>query len=788
MKPARLLKSACVAALVAALLGCATAPPSQDATGPAVQIQEGHLFSGAAFRFERPARWNGTLLVYSRGYTTQPGVVRVASGNEKDALLSRGYALIGVQPAKSGWAVEDVVPDQLAAMDRFAMRHGEPKRTIAIGSSMGALVTTALIEQHGARFDGALAMCGSIGGTLAMMNQAFDGTWAFSTLNPGAKLPVRINGSGDAARAQRAAWAAAVESARTTALGRARLALAAAVSQAAAWADGQATPPAADDTDGQADALARALLPAVLLPRDDQEARAGGNYSWNDGVDYAAQVRASGREPLLRALYRKAGADLDADLATLAAAPRIAADPAAVAYMHAHYVPSARPSKPVLTLQTSADPLTLTEFGAAYARAAAAAGAGAQVRTVHVRRLRHCGFEPAEVIAALQTLEARIAGGAWATEAAALNALVLRATPPDAAANTRAPFVEHQPLPLLRPCWNNSSSGCPGLSEAARKAIAAPPAPAARAPSPAWLPNSTPLGSGAFPALMESVAALPQHTVYRPANLAALGSRRLPVVAWANGACLNVGNRFRWFLTELASHGYLVVAIGPIGPPEVESGGTLSRNARGRPAPDSPAALGGGAPGLAESSPAQLRQAIDWAVAENGRAGSALAGRIATDRIAVMGQSCGGLQALAAGGDARVRTVGIWNSGMLADEAMASRIAGAPLSKQVLRTIRVPMLYVSGDPGDVAFPNADDDFARIDHVPVLRAWRARTPHAGTYRESGGGAYAPVAIAWLRWMLEGDAVAAKTFSGADCGLCREADWHVRRKRLPQQEPQ
>ena len=31
---------------------------------------------------------------------------------------------------------------------------------------------------------------------------------------------------------------------------------------------------------------------------------------------------------------------------------------------------------------------------------------------------------------------------------------------------------------------------------------------------------------------------------------------------------------------------------------------------------------------------------------------------------------------------------------------------------------------------------------------------------------------------------GDAVAAKTFSGADCGLCREPDWYLRRKRLPE----
>lgn len=762
----RLLSLGLVAAVSAA------AALAQDR---AVLIQEGHLFSGAAYRFEKPARWNGRVLVYSRGYSATPGPVRVSSGAEREALLARGYALIGTAPARPGWAIEQVVPDQLAALDTFAARHGEPQRTLAIGSSMGALVTVALIEQHPARFDGALAMCGSIGGSLAMMNQAFDASWAFATLVPEHQLPVRINGSGEAGRAQRAAWAQAVETARATPQGRARLALAAAFGQAPAWADAAAAPPAANDLDGQAQALARALMPAVLLPRDDQEQRAGGNFSWNEGVDYAVQLRRSGREPLVRALYQQAGLGLEADLAILAAAPRVVADPAAVAYMHRHVVPTARPLKPVLTLQTTADPLTLTEFGSAYAQAAQAAGAADAVRTVHVQRLRHCGFEPAEVLAAIDTLEARIGGQPWQTEAAALNARAL------AAGAAQPSFVDHQPAPLLRPCWNNPGAGCPGLSEAARRAIAAPAAPALP-PAPVWLPHATPLGSGPFPALMESVAALPQHTVYRPAELSALGPRRLPVLAWANGACVNVGNRFRWFLTEIASHGFLVVAIGPLGPPEAEAG-PLSREARGRPAPDSPAARGGGAPGLADSSPAQLTQAIDWAVAENHRAGSPLAGRIATDRVAVMGQSCGGLQALVAGSDARVRTVGIWNSGVLPDAVMASRISGAAIDKRVLQTLQVPMLYVSGDPGDVAFANADDDFARIQHVPVLRAWRARTPHAGTYREPGGGAYAPVAVAWLRWQLDGDTLAGRMFTGPDCGLCRQPDWYLRRKGFP-----
>ena len=54
---------------------------------------------------------------------------------------------------------------------------------------------------------------------------------------------------------------------------------------------------------------------------------------------------------------------------------------------------------------------------------------------------------------------------------------------------------------------------------------------------------------------------LATHTIYEPDLSAARG--KLPIVAWGNGACANVGRLFENFLTEVASHGYLVIAIGP---------------------------------------------------------------------------------------------------------------------------------------------------------------------------------------------------------------------------------
>src|SRR4051812_4695264 len=81
------------------------------------------------------------------------------------------------------------------------------------------------------------------------------------------------------------------------------------------------------------------------------------------------------------------------------------------------------------------------------------------------------------------------------------------------------------------------------------------------APLPPYVTPETPQGTGPDPAIMEGDPGLATHTIYRPKDLAALGVEKLPIVAFGNGGCVNVGNRFRYFLTEIASHGFLAIAI-----------------------------------------------------------------------------------------------------------------------------------------------------------------------------------------------------------------------------------
>jgi hypothetical protein len=56
---------------------------------------------------------------------------------------------------------------------------------------------------------------------------------------------------------------------------------------------------------------------------------------------------------------------------------------------------------------------------------------------------------------------------------------------------------------------------------------------------------------------------LPTHTIYHPSDLSAFPAKgKLPVLIWGNGACRNEGRRFQGTLTKVASHGFLVVAVG----------------------------------------------------------------------------------------------------------------------------------------------------------------------------------------------------------------------------------
>ena len=274
-------------------------------------------------------------------------------------------------------------------------------------------------------------------------------------------------------------------------------------------------------------------------------------------------------------------------------------------------------------------------------------------------------------------------------------------------------------------------------------------------------------GSGRFAAMKEEVASLPRHVVYRPKDLAALGRTKLGVVAWGNGGCSDDAASSRFHLLEIASHGYLVIASGRI----LSGPGAPPREPR--PAPPQ------GQLPPPRTQVSDLTDAVDWALAENTRAGSPYFGRIDPAQIAYSGWSCGGVQALQVAKDPRVKTLVIHNSGIL--NSGPTNMTGTSVGKEVLQTLHTPVIYIEGGPTDIAYENGMDDFNRISHVPVAIA-NLPVGHGGTFNEPNGGAAASVAVSWLNWQLRGDAQSAKRFVGEDCGLCKDAQWSLQRKQF------
>ncbi len=231
---------------------------------------------------------------------------------------------------------------------------------------------------------------------------------------------------------------------------------------------------------------------------------------------------------------------------------------------------------------------------------------------------------------------------------------------------------------------------------------------------------------------------------FRPANLDRFPKAdTLPVVVWGNGGCAVDSPRYAGFLETIASHGFLVITTAGAAPE--------------------------GAPRRQATAP-ELAAAIDWAQAENARAGSPLKGRIATRQVAVMGQSCGGVLAIALGADPRVGTIGVFNSGVQAS------------GTDVLAKLHGPVLLINGHERDFMMARSKATYEAIGNLPAFYGSRHGAGHTATMYHPGGGEFANVATNWVLWQFKGDARAGAMFAGAQCDLCINANWEVQSKRL------
>jgi dienelactone hydrolase len=206
------------------------------------------------------------------------------------------------------------------------------------------------------------------------------------------------------------------------------------------------------------------------------------------------------------------------------------------------------------------------------------------------------------------------------------------------------------------------------------------------------------------------------------------------------------------FMETVASHGFLVIGTAAIE----------------------------GAP-RRQANVDDMRAALDWAVNENRRDGSPLKDKVAVSEMAAMGSSCGGFLAIEVGADPRVKTIGVFNSGVMHRDPENPPPFPIP-DVAVLADLHSPVLLVNGYETDFMMETSKATYDWLEDKPAFYGSRHGAGHSATFFHPGSGEFANVAWSWAAWQLKGDKKAGAMFVGNNCGLCSDPNWDVETKKL------
>lgn len=243
-------------------------------------------------------------------------------------------------------------------------------------------------------------------------------------------------------------------------------------------------------------------------------------------------------------------------------------------------------------------------------------------------------------------------------------------------------------------------------------------------------------GSGPHKAIAVRERSLQDFVVYRPVNMDAAmvvgrpmmfatgqpKKEKLPVLVFCNGGCMDTSIGYENMLADVASYGYVVVAIGQLQ--------MLAQHEKDQHTPSS-----------------MVKKALDWICQQAADPASPYYNKVDVEKIAAAGHSCGGAQVLANAADKRLKTYLILNAGM-------GKMTMADASRKSLKNLHGPILYLVGGTEDVAWKNAQMDYDAIKKIPVVLADNTTSGHGGTYEQPCGGDNSRMVRAWLDWQLKG----------------------------------
>ena len=215
-------------------------------------------------------------------------------------------------------------------------------------------------------------------------------------------------------------------------------------------------------------------------------------------------------------------------------------------------------------------------------------------------------------------------------------------------------------------------------------------------------------------------------TVYYPTAFGPNGLKN-PIFVWDPGSGIQ-GTMYSDMLTQLASQGFAAYACA------------TSSNAG-----------------------TEIKDGIDWMIAQNTAQGSIFMGKLDTTKVAAGGHSLGSLATFANASDSRLTTTVHVSGG-----------AGGTTAAN----LKYPAIYLCGKTCptgangitdcDVAATNCATDYTNTK-VPVFYGQNTSAVHAFSWQSDYG-----ALTGWLRWHLMGDTTQRPMFVGPSCGLC-SAPW-------------
>ncbi len=162
------------------------------------RVVEGETRPGARYALYVPRHWNGDAVYMAHGFRDAESPVDLRDQDSlyltRDSLGARGYAVAYSSYSQNGFAVKDGA--QSTHQLRGLLRARLPRRVrqeFIIGHSLGGGIGLDLVQRFGRQYNGALLVCGMVGGSQLETDYLGNVRALFDAFYPGA-LPGNVLG------------------------------------------------------------------------------------------------------------------------------------------------------------------------------------------------------------------------------------------------------------------------------------------------------------------------------------------------------------------------------------------------------------------------------------------------------------------------------------------------------------------------------------------------------------------------------------------------------------------